>query len=62
MKNGKAAGADIIPAEVIKVEPIVSADMLYPLLLDIQNEGSFPIDWKEGIIIKIPQKGGSQQL
>jgi len=26
MKNGKAAGADNIPAEVLKVNPYISAD------------------------------------
>jgi hypothetical protein len=57
MKNGKAAGADIIPAEVLKVEPIVSADTLYTLFLNMWNEGSLSSDWKEGIIVKIPNKG-----
>jgi hypothetical protein len=57
MKSGKAAGADIIPAEVIKVEPTVSADTLCTLFLDMWNEESLSSDWKEGIIIKIPQKG-----
>jgi hypothetical protein len=57
MKNGKTAGADRIPAEVLKAEPNVSADMLYPLLFDIWNEECFPSDWKEDIIVKIPKKG-----
>jgi hypothetical protein len=38
MKNGKAAGADRIPVKVLKIEPNVSVDMLYPLILDIWNE------------------------
>jgi hypothetical protein len=28
MKNGKAAGADNIPAEVLKADPYMSADIL----------------------------------
>jgi hypothetical protein len=56
-KNQKAAGAVRIPAEVLKVEPNVSADMLYPLFLDIWNEERFPSDWKDGSIVKIPKKG-----
>ena len=31
MKNGKAAGADNIPAEVLKADPYMSADILLPL-------------------------------
>jgi len=39
-KNGKAAGADNITAEVLKTDPYISADILLPLFQDIwQKEG-----------------------
>jgi hypothetical protein len=31
MKNGKAAGSDNIPAEVLKADPYAMADILLPL-------------------------------
>jgi hypothetical protein len=43
--------------EVLKVEPNVSTDMLYPVFLDIRNEERFLSDWKEGMVVKIPKKG-----
>jgi hypothetical protein len=46
MKNGKAAGTNRIHAEVLKIEPNISVDMGYPLLLDTLNEERFPSDWK----------------
>ena len=51
MKNRKAAGADNIPAEVLK------ADILLPLFQDIWQREKFPEEWKEGFIIKIPKRG-----
>jgi hypothetical protein len=40
MKKGKAAGIDNIPAEILQVDPHVSAEMLYPLFLDIWKENN----------------------
>jgi hypothetical protein len=57
MKKGKAARIDNIPADILQVDPHLSAKMLYPLFLDIWKEERFPKDWKEGIIVKIPKKG-----
>jgi len=57
MKNGKAAGADNIPAEVLKVDSYMSADILFPLFQDIWQKEKFPKEWKEGIITKVPKKG-----
>jgi len=53
MKNRKAAGADNIPAEVLKANPYISADILLPLFQDIWQKETFPKEWKEGIIIKV---------
>jgi hypothetical protein len=57
MKNGKAAGSDNIPAEILKVDPNVAADMLLLLFQDIWKEEKFPKDWTEGKIVKILKKG-----
>jgi hypothetical protein len=57
MKNGKAAGSDNIPAEVLKADPYAIADILLPLFQDIWQKEKFPKEWKEGIIIKVPKKG-----
>jgi hypothetical protein len=35
MKNGKAAGSDNIPAEVLKADPYATADILLPLFQDM---------------------------
>jgi hypothetical protein len=55
LKNGKAAGLDIINPEVLKVDPEITVEMLYPLLKKIWKE-KIPEEW-EGLIIKIPKKG-----
>jgi hypothetical protein len=35
MENGKAAGSDSIPTEVLKADPYAAADILHPLLQDL---------------------------
>ena len=57
LKNGKAAGLDNIYPEVLKVDPKITAEMLYPLLEKIWKEEKIPEDWEGGLIIKIPKKG-----
>jgi hypothetical protein len=42
MKNVKATGSDNIPAEILKVDPNVAADMLLLLFQDIWKEEKFP--------------------
>ena len=57
LKNGKAAGVDSICAEVLKADPNIIADKLLPLFSNIWQQETFPSDWKEGIIVKLPKKG-----
>ena len=57
LKNGKPAGLDNIYKEVLKVDLEITAEMLYPLLEKIWKEEKIPVDWEEGLIIKIPKKG-----
>ena len=61
MKNGKAAGSDHIPAEVLKTDSCATADILLPLFQDIWQKEKFPKEWKEGIVIKVPKKGDLSQ-
>jgi len=61
MKNGKAAGAGNIPAEVLKVDPHISAYILLPLFQDIWQTETFPKEWKEGIIVTFLKKGDLSQ-
>lgn len=57
LPNNKAAGIDGIPAEFYKVDPAASAEMLLPLITSIWENETFPSEWKNGIIVKIPKKG-----
>ena len=56
-RSGKAAGPDEIPAEAIKAEVETAVQMLYSLFSKIWEEEEVPAQWKEGIIIKLPEKG-----
>jgi hypothetical protein len=56
MMNGKAAGADNIPAQVLISDLYISADNLLPLFQDIWQKEMLPKEWKERIIIKFPKK------
>ena len=57
LKNGKAAGTDEIAAAALKVDPEMLAEMLYGLFDKIWEEEEIPLEWKEGLLIKIPKKG-----
>ena len=59
LKNGKAAGTEEIPVEALKVyqEMLALAEMLYGLFDKIWEEEEIPLEWKEGLLIKIPKKG-----
>ncbi|VDP57191.1 unnamed protein product [Schistosoma curassoni] len=58
IKSGKAAGPDNIPAEALKSDIEVAAEMLHVLFKKIWEEGKAPpTDRKEGNLIKIQKKG-----
>jgi hypothetical protein len=54
--DGKAPGTDIT-TEVLKADIETTIDPLQPTLEKIWNEEKVPVEWKEGLIIKIPKKG-----
>lgn len=59
LKNGKAAGKDNIPADLITAGGEAVAELIFCLLTKIWNKEEVPDEWTEGIIIKIPKKGDS---
>ena len=61
IKSGKAAGPDNIPAEALKSDIEITANMLHLLFKKIWEEEQVPTDWKEGYLIKIPKKGDLSQ-
>ena len=60
LKNSKALGHDNICAELFKLDPNLSAEILQPLFNEIWIKKKIPDDWTTGIIIKIPKKGDLQ--
>ncbi|XP_055634032.1 craniofacial development protein 2-like [Toxorhynchites rutilus septentrionalis] len=56
MKSNKAPGIDCIPAEMLKADPTVSAQMLHQLFTDIWETATFSADWMQGILVKVPTK------
>jgi len=57
MKSSKAPGIDRITAEMLKADPLLSAHMLYHLFTNIWEAATFPVDWMQGILVKVPKKG-----
>ncbi|CAH8530029.1 unnamed protein product [Schistosoma rodhaini] len=57
IKSGKAAGPDTIPAEALKSDIEITANMLHLPFKKIGEEEQMPANWKEGYLIKIPKKG-----
>jgi len=56
LKNGKAAGPDYIPAEAIKADTETAVNMLHDLFNKIWKDEIIPVEWKEGILIKLPKR------
>lgn len=57
LKNNKAEGIDGIPAELLKANAELMANILQPILQTIWAEEQLPNEWTKGIIIKLPKKG-----
>jgi len=51
-KKNRTPGPDGITADVY-----TSAQMLYEVYKNVWENETFPVDWKEGDLVKIPQKG-----
>ena len=61
LKNNKAEGIDGIPAELLKTDSEVFANILLPSITQIWSSEEIPKSWKEGIVIKLPKKGDLSQ-
>ena len=62
LKNGRAAGPDGIPPELLKcaIGPVSRA--LHSLFIQVWRSGIVPADWQEGIIITLYKGKGPQTL
>ena len=56
LRSWKAAGPDEIPAEAIKAEIETAVNMPYSLFSKIWEKEEVLAQWKEGIIVKLPNK------
>lgn len=61
LRNNKAAGPDGIPGDAIKGSIGSATHILHGLFQKIWETESFPYDWKEGHIVKLPKKGNRQE-
>uniref|UniRef100_A0A1B0GLA1 Uncharacterized protein n=1 Tax=Lutzomyia longipalpis TaxID=7200 RepID=A0A1B0GLA1_LUTLO len=57
MKSGKAPGIDRISSEMLKTDIDTSAQLLHRLFATIWETATFPSDWLQGILVKVPKKG-----
>ena len=61
MKNGKATGPDLIPAEVWKALGEEGVDILHNLMEKILEQEKIPEEWRESILIPIFKGKGDVQ-
>ena len=57
MKSGKAPGADGVSAEMLKAGGDVITETLTQIFKEIWEEEEIAVDWKTGLIVKLPKKG-----
>ncbi|XP_058816391.1 uncharacterized protein LOC131679674 [Topomyia yanbarensis] len=57
MKSNRAPGVDRISAEMLKADPVVSAQPLHQLFYNIWDTATFPADWMQGVLVKVLKKG-----
>jgi hypothetical protein len=60
LKNGRAAGPDDIPAELLKYAAVPVAHALHRLFEEIWCTGTVPAAWREGVIISLYKGKGSK--
>ena len=56
MKNNKAAGENAVTTEMLKESGEENIDILVKLFNQMRKNENFPIDWRSGFIIKLPEK------
>ena len=63
LKNGRAAGGDNIPPELLEcaIDPVAGAlQGLHGLFCTVWKTGKVPVEWKEGIVISLYKGKGSR--
>ena len=60
LKNGKAAGVDEIPGELIKASGEAGVKLFHKLCNMIWMDRKWPLDWTRGIFVPIPKTGDLQ--
>ena len=63
MKSGKLPGADGVSAELLKktVGDVIT-ETLTEIFKEIWKEKEIPVDWKTGLIVKLPKKGNRAKI
>ena len=61
LKNGRAAGPDGIPPELLKCATGPIAAALHSLILMVWREGKVPAEWRDGIITALYKGKGSKR-
>ncbi|MGA9042428.1 MAG: reverse transcriptase family protein, partial [Terriglobales bacterium] len=57
LKNGKAPGADLITAEMLRAGGSNLAGRLHAFFISVWISGLIPSEWRDAIFIPIPKKG-----
>ena len=60
LKNGKSAGVDNIPSELVQAGGEAMIDMLLIICNKIWQTGEWPTPWTQSLIITLPKKGNLQ--
>jgi len=61
LKNDKAAGKDNIPAEALKEGGETVLNQLHTLLNMVWATEEIPLDWRKGLLVKLPKSGDLSQ-
>ncbi|XP_058448792.1 uncharacterized protein LOC131428765 [Malaya genurostris] len=61
MKSNKGPGVDRISAKMLKADLSLYAQMLHQLFRNIWDTTTFPVDWKQGVLVRVPKKGDSTE-
>jgi len=60
LKNGRAAGADGVTAELLKGAEKPISEALHKVITNVWSTGRVPAEWKKGIIVSLYKGKGSQ--
>ena len=57
LRLGKAPGFDNIPPDILKTDVSATTELLYGLINKIWDPEEIPLEWKTGLLVKLPKKG-----